>query len=75
LTDLFDKYRDWLLIDTYNCGPGGVQKAITRSGSRNYWDDKISYRMRQESIGKIHCRISYLERKGSLATITKAESI
>ena len=38
LTDLYNQYGDWLLvIAAYNCGPGGVQKAIKKSGTRSYW--------------------------------------
>jgi len=39
LTDLYAIYNDWILvIAAYNCGPGNVNKAITRSGGkRDYW--------------------------------------
>lgn len=38
LSDMYDKFGDWTLaIAAYNCGPGGVRKAIRRSGSREYW--------------------------------------
>ena len=38
LTDLHDQFGDWTLaMAAYNCGPGGVRKAIRRSGSREYW--------------------------------------
>ena len=40
LKDLYDMFGDWsLAIAAYNCGPGNVSKAITRSGGkRNFWD-------------------------------------
>ncbi len=39
LTKLYDRFDDWTLaIAAYNCGPGGVNKAIRKSGSRNYWE-------------------------------------
>ena len=39
LTDLYNIFGDWnLAVSAYNCGPGNVNKAIRRSGSRNYWD-------------------------------------
>ena len=39
LKDLFSIYGDWnLVIASYNCGPGNVNKAIRRSGGkRDYW--------------------------------------
>lgn len=39
LSDLYDRFGDWTLaIAAYNCGPGGVNKAIRKSGSRKYWE-------------------------------------
>ncbi|MBT8233720.1 MAG: transglycosylase SLT domain-containing protein [Saprospiraceae bacterium] len=39
LSDLYDQFGDWTLaIAAYNCGPGGVRKAIRRGNSRNYWE-------------------------------------
>jgi membrane-bound lytic murein transglycosylase D len=39
LRDAYYVFGDWALaISSYNCGPGNVQKAIRRSGSRNFWD-------------------------------------
>ncbi|UKJ08287.1 lytic transglycosylase domain-containing protein [Solitalea lacus] len=40
LSDLYDRYNDWLLvIAAYNCGPGNVDRAISRAGgSSNFWD-------------------------------------
>ena len=37
--DMYDIYGDWhLVIASYNCGPGSVNKAIRRAGGkRNYW--------------------------------------
>lgn len=38
LKDLYDIYQDWALaISAYNCGTGNINKAITRSGSRDFW--------------------------------------
>ncbi len=35
---LHDIYGDWsLAIAAYNCGPGNVNKAIRRSGKRDFW--------------------------------------
>lgn len=39
LKDAYMVFGDWnLAICSYNCGPGNVQKAIRRSGSRKFWD-------------------------------------
>lgn len=40
LRSLYNLYHDWTLaIAAYNCGPGGVNKAITRSGGkRDFWE-------------------------------------
>ncbi|MEI7503467.1 MAG: LysM peptidoglycan-binding domain-containing protein, partial [Paludibacter sp.] len=39
MKDLYSIYGDWnLVIASYNCGPGNVNKAIRRSGGkRDYW--------------------------------------
>lgn len=40
LRDAYKTFGDWILaISSYNCGPGGVRKAIARSGGKTaYWD-------------------------------------
>ena len=39
LTYLYEEFGDWTLaIAAYNCGPGGVRKAIRRGNSTNFWD-------------------------------------
>lgn len=38
LRDAYKVYGDWCLaISSYNCGPGNVNKAIRRAGSREFW--------------------------------------
>ncbi len=37
LSDLYSQYDDWVLaLCAYNCGPGNVNKAIRRAGSRDF---------------------------------------
>lgn len=39
LAELYATFGDWTLaIAAYNCGPGGVRKAMRRSGKKDYWD-------------------------------------
>ena len=39
LQDAYEIFGDWnLAIASYNCGAGNVNKAIRRSGSRQFWD-------------------------------------
>ena len=40
LRDLYDMFGDWsLAISAYNCGPGNITKAMTRSGGKtDFWD-------------------------------------
>lgn len=41
LDRLYDRFDNWLLvIAAYNCGPGGVLKAMDQSGSTDFWDLK-----------------------------------
>ncbi|RFS18965.1 lytic transglycosylase domain-containing protein [Chitinophaga silvatica] len=38
LNQLYSQFGDWLLVvAAYNCGPGGVQKAINASGRTDFW--------------------------------------
>ena len=39
LRDNYNIFGDWsLAISAYNCGPGNVNKAINRAGSKEFWD-------------------------------------
>jgi membrane-bound lytic murein transglycosylase D len=38
LKDLYDHFGDWYLaIAAYNCGPGGVERAVERTGYADFW--------------------------------------
>lgn len=76
LTDLYQKYQDWLLVvAAYNCGPGNVDKAIKRSGSRDFW--KLQYYLPTESMNHVKKFISthyVFEGEGGITTVTKDET-
>lgn len=76
LTDLYTKYGDWLLvIAAYNCGPGGVQKAIKYSGSRNYWSlERFLPEETRKHVKKFIAVHYHFEGHGSVTTLTKAET-
>lgn len=77
LRDLYSEYHDWLLvIAAYNGGPGTVNKAIHKAGSRNFW--ALQQFLPMESRGHVKRFIGthyYFEGKGSITTLTKAEAI
>ncbi|MEO5593010.1 MAG: lytic transglycosylase domain-containing protein [Chitinophagaceae bacterium] len=76
LNDLYDQFGDWLLvIAAYNGGPGNVQKAIRKSGSRNFWD--LQYYLPAESRNHVKKFIGthyIFEGQGGLTTLTKKET-
>lgn len=38
LNELYNRFDDWLLVvAAYNCGPGGVQRAMNVSGRSDFW--------------------------------------
>lgn len=48
LKDMYDIFGDWsLVIAAYNCGAGNVNKAIKRSGKKDFWD--IYYKLPRET--------------------------
>lgn len=55
LSDLYNMFGDWgLAIAAYNCGEGNVQKALTRSGSKegaDYWS--VYNRLPHETRGYV----------------------
>ena len=76
LKDLYREFDDWLLvIAAYNCGPGGVNTAIKKSGSRNFW--KLQNYLPAETRGHVKKFIAthyYFEQHGSITTLTKSEA-
>ncbi|HUQ97016.1 MAG TPA: lytic transglycosylase domain-containing protein, partial [Chitinophagaceae bacterium] len=76
LRDLYSEYGDWLLvIAAYNAGPGNVNKAIRKAGSRNFW--KLQAFLPAETRGHVKRFIGthyFFEDAGSETTLTKAEA-
>ena len=76
LRALYKEYGDWLLvIAAYNSGPGVVNAAIKKSGSRNFW--KLQSFLPGETRGHVKRYIAvhyFFEEVGSETTLTKAEN-
>jgi membrane-bound lytic murein transglycosylase D len=77
LRDLYRQYDDWLLvIAAYNAGPGKINSAIRKSGSRNFW--VLQKYLPAETRGHVKKFIAthyYFEQKAGLVTMTKAERL
>jgi membrane-bound lytic murein transglycosylase D len=76
LNDLFDLYGDWLLVlAAYNGGPGKVNSAIKRSGSRDYWVLQKYLPAESRKHVKKFIAIHYImEGGGGITTVTKKEA-
>lgn len=76
LTSLYSMYGDWLLvIAAYNSGPGPVNSAIKKSGSRNFWELQRYLPMQsQKHVKKFIATHYYMEGQGSITTLTKEEA-
>lgn len=76
LTTLYSLYGDWLLvIAAYNGGPGNVNSAIKRSGSRDFW--KLQKYLPAESrkhVKKFIATHYIMEGEGGITTLTKKET-
>jgi membrane-bound lytic murein transglycosylase D len=76
LTSLYSLYGDWLLvIAAYNSGPGTVNNAIRRSGTRDFW--KLQQYLPLESRNHVKKFIAthfIMEGQGGITTLTKMES-
>src|SRR5688572_24736341 len=75
LTDLYAIYGDWLLvIAAYNTGPGNVNSAIRKAGSRDFWS--LQQYLPAESRNHVKKFIAthyIMEGQGGITTITKDE--
>lgn len=75
LASLFSMYGDWLLVlAAYNGGPGKVNAAIKRSGSRDYWTLQKYLPAESRKHVKKYIAIHYImEGGGGITTLTKSE--
>lgn len=75
LNDLYNVFNDWLLVvAAYNGGPGNVNQAIRKSGSRNFWD--LQYYLPAESRNHVKKFIAthyIMEGDGGVTTMTRTE--
>ncbi|RYY39507.1 MAG: lytic transglycosylase domain-containing protein [Chitinophagaceae bacterium] len=75
LNDLYSVFNDWLLVvAAYNGGPGNVNKAIAKAGSRNFWD--LQYYLPAESRNHVKKFIAthyIMEGDGGVTTMTRTE--
>ena len=76
LKDLYAAYGDWLLvIAAYNAGPGYVNAAIKKSGSRNFWRlQGFLPKETQHHVKRFIGAHYFFEGIGSEVTLTKAEA-
>lgn len=77
LKSLYKQFDDWLLVvAAYNCGAGNVNKAIKKSGSRDFW--KMQRFLPAETRNHVKHFIAthfYFEESGSVVTLTKKERL
>jgi membrane-bound lytic murein transglycosylase D len=76
LRDLYGEYGDWLLvIAAYNTGTANVDKAIRKSGSRNFWDLQNYLPAESRNHVKKFIATQYVfEGQGSVTTLTRQEA-
>lgn len=76
LTSLYSIYGDWLLvIAAYNGGPGKVNSAIKRSGSRDFWTlQKYLPAESRKHVKKFIATHYIMEGAGGITTLTKKEA-
>ena len=76
LTNLFSIYGDWLLvIAAYNGGPGNVNYAIKRSGSKDFWALQNFLPAESRNHVKKFIATHYImEGEGGITTATKDEA-
>lgn len=76
LTSLYSLYGDWLLvIAAYNGGPGTVNSAIKKSGSKDFWLLQNFLPLESRNHVKKFIAAHYImEGEGGITTLTKKEA-
>lgn len=76
LASLFAMYGDWLLvIAAYNGGPGKVNSAIQKSGSRDFWElQRFLPAESRNHVKKFIATHYIMEGSGGITTLTKNEA-
>lgn len=76
LNELYNDFGEWLLtIAAYNCGAGGVNKAIKKSGSKDFW--QLQFYLPDKTRNHVKKYIAahyYFEDCGSLNILTARET-
>jgi membrane-bound lytic murein transglycosylase D len=77
LKGLYDKFGDWLLvIAAYNAGVGGVKRAISKSGSDNFWElQSCLPKETRNHVKKYIATHYFFEGSGGWTTLTASETI
>ncbi len=76
IKDLYAQFNDWLLvIAAYNAGSGAVRRAITKSGSRNFWDlQRFLPEETRNHVKKYIATHYFFEQNGGWTTLTATET-
>jgi len=76
MKELYGKFGDWLLVvAAYNCGAGGVRKAIRKAGSRDFWALQNYLPAETRNHVKKFIGTHYIfEGGGGITTMTAAET-
>jgi membrane-bound lytic murein transglycosylase D len=77
LKDLYNQLGDWLLvIAAYNTGTANVNRAIRKSGSRDFWDLQNYLPLESRAHVKKFIGTQYVfEGQGSVTTLTREEAM
>lgn len=76
LSSLYSEFGDWVLVlAAYNAGDGRVKKAISKAGSRDYWDLEPYLPAETRShVKKFMATHYYFEGQGGITTMTTKET-